>query len=82
MGRIKTRLTKRITNELMVKHGDKLKDNFEENKLIVSQYVTIPSTKIRNVIAGYATRLKRSGQKSISLRLQMEHKNEKSQHEA
>jgi len=72
MGRIKTQLVKRITNDLMLKHSDALKEDFEENKKVVSMYVTGPSTKIRNVIAGYATRLKKSGEKSIKLRLQME----------
>ena len=57
MGRIKTRLLKRATLELLREYRDKLKDNFEENKKIVSEIMDVPSKKQRNVIAGYATRL-------------------------
>ncbi len=57
MGRIKTQMTKRITQDMMEKYSDKFKDNFEENKKIVNQLTDVKSKKIRNVIAGYATRL-------------------------
>ena len=57
MGRIKTKLIKRISLKIFKLHSDELKDNFEENKLKVSEYADIPSKKIRNIIAGYVTRL-------------------------
>ena len=57
MGRIKTQLVKRITKQLIEVHGDKLKDNFNDNKVLVSKYTTIQSKKIRNTVAGYVTRL-------------------------
>jgi len=57
MGRIKTMLIKRTTNDLFSEHSKDFKDSFEENKKIVSQYLDIPSKKLRNVIAGYVTRL-------------------------
>ncbi|MEM4267480.1 MAG: 30S ribosomal protein S17e [Candidatus Woesearchaeota archaeon] len=57
MGRIKTDLIKRITHKIMEKHGYKITDNFEKNKQIVGMLVDFPSKKIRNVVAGYATRL-------------------------
>lgn len=60
MGRIKTKLIKRITHELMDKHKSEFKTNFEENKKLVSKFAHIESKKIRNVIAGYATRLVKS----------------------
>ena len=72
MGRIKTQLVKRITNELMLKHGDSLKTDFNENKKIVEEHLSQSSRKIRNTIAGYATRLKKSGSTSINLRVQKE----------
>ncbi|MCK5107890.1 MAG: 30S ribosomal protein S17e [Nanoarchaeota archaeon] len=56
MGRIKTQQVKRITKEILKHHKNKLKKNFEENKPIVDEVATIPSKKMRNVIAGYATR--------------------------
>ena len=57
MGRIKTTLIKRNTEELLVRHAGEFKETFEENKVLVSQYTKIASKKIRNTIAGYVTRL-------------------------
>jgi len=57
MGRIKTKLIKGITNKLVDKHRQDFKENFEENKKLVSKFADIKSAKIRNVIAGYVTRL-------------------------
>jgi len=59
MGRIKTQLIKRTTKEIMRKHKDKVKTNFEENKKVVEQNSDVSSKKLRNIIAGYMTRLKR-----------------------
>jgi small subunit ribosomal protein S17e len=56
MGRIKTQLVKRITNDLVKDHGDELKKDFNENKKKVEEFTTVKSKKIRNVIAGYVTR--------------------------
>ena len=64
MGRIKTTLIKRTTHELLERHHDDLSDNFEKNKEAVSRLLTISSLKIRNVIAGYATRLIRAEKKA------------------
>ncbi|MFH1275603.1 MAG: 30S ribosomal protein S17e [Candidatus Woesearchaeota archaeon] len=62
MGRIKTKLIKRKTNELNRLHGDKFATDFEQNKKITVQYTKIPSKKLRNIIAGYMTRLRRKEQ--------------------
>jgi small subunit ribosomal protein S17e len=56
MGRIKTMLIKRVTNELVKEHHSEFKKNFEENKKIVERFAEIPSKKLRNTIAGYVTR--------------------------
>ena len=56
MGRIKTKLVKRVTNELIREYGEEFKKDFDENKEIVSKFAKIPSTKMRNMIAGYVTR--------------------------
>ncbi|MBL7051093.1 30S ribosomal protein S17e [Candidatus Woesearchaeota archaeon] len=56
MGRIKTQLVKRITNDLIREHSKELKKDFDENKEIIGKFAKIPSTKMRNVIAGYVTR--------------------------
>lgn len=57
MGRIKTKLIKRKTREVIAEHTGKFKEDFDENKKLVSQFVDVPSKKLRNVIAGYVTRL-------------------------
>lgn len=57
MGRIKTSLIKRTTNKLVAEHAADFSKDFEENKKLVEEYADIPSKKIRNVIAGYVTRL-------------------------
>jgi len=59
MGRIKTTFIKRKTKELHKVHGEKFSTDFSENKKITSQYVEVHSKKLRNVIAGYMTRLKK-----------------------
>lgn len=57
MGRIKTTLVKRASNKILKENPDKFKKDFDSNKRIVEQYLDIPSKKLRNVIAGYVTRL-------------------------
>lgn len=62
MGRIKTAFVKRITKKLVSENRDQFKENFEENKKIVGELADIPSLKLRNVIAGYVTRIIKSKQ--------------------
>ncbi len=59
MGRIKTALIKRKTKELLQMHGDKFVTDFDQNKKITNQHTEIQSKKLRNIIAGYMTRLKK-----------------------
>ena len=62
MGRIKTRLAKSVSTELLENYGDEFTTNFEENKEKVAERMTESSKKLRNIIAGYVTRMKKSGQ--------------------
>ena len=57
MGRIKTMLIKRTTNTLIKEYPNKFTENFDENKKLVEEVAEIQSKKLRNVIAGYITRL-------------------------
>lgn len=59
MGRIKTMLIKRTTEELMSTHAGDFTTDFAENKKVLDSKLRITSKKMRNVIAGYATRLKK-----------------------
>jgi len=52
-------LIKRTTEELMETDGSDFKTDFNDNKKILDSKLKISSKKMRNVIAGYATRLKK-----------------------
>jgi len=60
MGRIKTQLIKSTTEEIMSQHRDKFTSDFTKNKVILERVAILPSKKIRNVMAGYITRLMQS----------------------
>lgn len=60
MGRIKSLLIKRTTRSLL-KEENAFSENFEENKKLLGTHM--PSKRIRNMIAGYITRLKRKQEK-------------------
>ena len=62
MGRIKTTYIKRKTQELFELHGDKFATDFVKNKELTGQYAKVNSKKLRNVVAGYMTRLKKKEQ--------------------
>lgn len=57
MGRIKTTLIKRNALKLYSLHRQSFKKNFQENKKLIEQFIDVPSKKLRNIIAGYITRL-------------------------
>ena len=56
MGRIKTKLIKRISIDLVKTHTSDMKEDFDNNKQFVERHTTGTSKKMRNVIAGYVTR--------------------------
>ena len=57
MGRIKTKLIKRVTVEIFDKYKERFSGDFEANKKEVTEVAEIGSKKLKNVIAGYVTRL-------------------------
>ena len=62
MGRIKTSLIKRKTKELLGSYGEHFATDFSQNKQQTNKYVSVKSKKVRNIIAGYMTRLKKKDQ--------------------
>lgn len=62
MGRIKTTQIKRTGRKLMDLYGEKFSPDFEHNKKVVTEVAKIPSKKLRNVTAGYVTRLVKKDQ--------------------
>lgn len=59
MGRIKITLVKSVGHRLINQSSDKFYPDYELNKKALKDVVTIPSKKLRNILAGYVTRLKR-----------------------
>ena len=57
MGNVRSDRIKRISHDLVNRYSDRFTTSFEENKKIVLSVAVIPSTKMRNRIAGYITRL-------------------------
>lgn len=54
---MRTELVKRIARELVERFPDKFTTDFETNKKLVESLTNISSTKLRNRVAGYTTRL-------------------------
>lgn len=60
MGRVRTKLVKNISKELIEKYPDKLGKDFKEDKEFLKDI--IESKKLRNKIAGYIVTLKKKNQ--------------------
>jgi small subunit ribosomal protein S17e len=61
MGRIKTSKIKRVTKEVMKEY--EFTEDFTQNKEKLNGVITVSSKKLRNIIAGYITRLTKSQEK-------------------
>jgi len=59
MGRIKTSFVKTIGKDLFEKHEGKFSDGFDKNKEVINQLIHANSKKLRNIITGYVTSLKK-----------------------
>lgn len=57
MGKVRTKLVKRVARDLLEKYPDLFTRDFQHNKLVVSKLVAVTSKKLRNQIAGYITHL-------------------------
>lgn len=60
MGRIKTKLIKRKTKDIMNAAEEKVTEDFDQNKKAAGEMATFKSKKMRNIVAGYLTRLKKA----------------------
>ena len=45
--------------KIMEKHGERVSTSFDENKRLVQALTDVMSKRVRNIIAGYLTRLKK-----------------------
>jgi len=57
LGKVRPDRVKKIARELVERFPEKFTANFESNKKLVESLTNISSTKLRNRIAGYVTRL-------------------------
>mmetsp|Transcript_6041 Transcript_6041/g.7389 ORF Transcript_6041/g.7389 Transcript_6041/m.7389 type:complete len:138 (-) Transcript_6041:66-479(-) len=73
MGRVRTKLVKRASRQIIEKYYQRLTFDFHTNKRVVEEVATIPSKRLRNKIAGFTTHLMKRIQKGsvrgISLKL-------------
>eukprot|EP00921_Rhytidocystis_pertsovi_P002855 GHVQ01004801.1.p1 GENE.GHVQ01004801.1~~GHVQ01004801.1.p1 ORF type:complete len:126 (+),score=18.31 GHVQ01004801.1:120-497(+) len=76
MGRVRTKTVKKAARQVVEKYYSKLTLDFQVNKKIAEEVALIPSKRLRNKIAGFATHLMKRIQKrpvrGISLKLQEE----------
>lgn len=57
MGKVRPEHIKRVAKELVQRFPDRFTTSFENNKKLVEEFTDLSSTKLRNRIAGYVTRL-------------------------
>jgi len=57
LGNVRSEKVKRLAHELLKRYPDKFTSDFEENKKMIESLAIIPSTRLRNNIVGYITRL-------------------------
>jgi len=57
LGKVRPEKVKKIARELVKRYPDKFTTDFESNKKTLESVATIYSSKLRNLIAGYITRL-------------------------
>ena len=76
MGRVRTKTVKRAARQLIEKFYPKMSLDFHYNKRVLDDVAIVPSKRLRNKIAGYASKLMKRIQKGpvrgISLKLQEE----------
>jgi small subunit ribosomal protein S17e len=76
MGRVRTKTVKKAARVLVEKYYTRLTHDFQTNKKIAEDVAIIPSKRLRNKIAGFAThlmkRISRGPVCGISLKLQEE----------
>jgi len=58
---------KRVTNTFKEIHRDKFTDSFEKNTEILDKLIIAESKKLKNIIAGYITRLKKKSSDNLIL---------------
>jgi len=81
MGRVRTKTVKKAARIIIEKYYPRMTDDFQTNKKIAEEVAIIPSKRLRNKIAGFAThlmkRIAKGPVRGISLKLQEEERERK-----
>jgi len=57
MGKVRPRLVKKAAKKLVRNDLKRFSKGFDKNKISVSELLDVPSKRVRNMIAGTATRM-------------------------
>jgi small subunit ribosomal protein S17e len=57
LGKVRPEKVKKISRELVKRYPDQFSTDFEGNKKVLGSVLAVSSPKLRNLIAGYITRL-------------------------
>lgn len=57
MGKVRPEMVKKVARELVKRYPGRFSTEFDSNKKLLDSVATIYSSKLRNRIAGYITRL-------------------------
>jgi len=67
LGKVRTETVKRAARELIERFPGKFTNEYEANKTAVNEVLIAPSKKLRNLIAGYVTRLRVTDAKKATM---------------
>ncbi len=68
MGKVRPDHIKKVARKLLELFPEKFNSDFENNKRMVAVLTDVASTKIRNRVAGYLTRLAKTNPKQNSVK--------------
>ena len=57
MGKVRPKLVKKAAKKLVKNHLKRFSKGFDKSKIAVSEFLEVPSKRVRNMIAGTATRM-------------------------
>ncbi len=60
MGNIRPTYIKRVAIELVKRYPDKFNDDYQHNKAMVAEVTDITDVRMRNRVAGYLTRFRKT----------------------
>jgi len=64
MGRIKTSFVKHVGRDIFEKHADEFTNDFNKNKGVIKKYAYFVSKRMKNIVIGYITAIKKQQQKA------------------